>query len=157
MAKQILDTQTGELESMQGLHLTMQQLPPRFYEPVGLSITNPDAGLTIREMVEKYASGEPGYIHDVFYDESEENALPTGLDMSDVTQAQEFTENVMAKAEKAKAISHSDEVEPPITEESGGNARKGKPKPSAAKAKAAEAGVRPDSSGSSSDEKDGEA
>lgn len=75
---------------------------PRFYEENdGISITNPNMGLTVSEMIERYVLGEAIQgRNDGVYDEEEDNMTPRNFDLSDLSVAEQ------AIAEGTEAINH---------------------------------------------------
>jgi hypothetical protein len=85
---------------------------PYFEKNNGISITNPDPGMSIKEMVEKYVIGaELPKGLPVHYSEDEQLMLPTGIDLSDITEAQtlaaylnDVEEGVKAAKSAAKAV-----------------------------------------------------
>lgn len=85
--------------------------PPHYIEEnTGGSITNPDQGLTIQEMIEKYVHGDQIKGHDVYFDDNEDNVVSIKeFDLSDLTSAQDVINAQSIQITKdTSAISNED-------------------------------------------------
>ena len=75
--------------------------PPRFYEENdGISLTNPDSGMSLREMVKRYVNGEVIEGHEVYYDDQEENMQPQNFDLSDITESEKTIKDFFDKKDE---------------------------------------------------------
>lgn len=84
--------------------------PPRFYEENDcISQTNPDVGLSLKEMVERYVLGEPIMGHDVYFDDDIDNMAPQNFDLSDLTESQADAQRELDKLEMEKESSGMDD------------------------------------------------
>nr|WAE43916.1 MAG: hypothetical protein [Microviridae sp.] len=70
----------------------------------GKSETSPNAGLTIREMVQRYANGEVLDEKPHYYDDDPDNLIPQATDLSDITAAVEEGKQAINQLNEKKKL-----------------------------------------------------